>query len=232
MAESANLKPPLKNGLRYRAIPVEDDIISSRRAPVSPPSQKSRQQHQRKQDERTESLSASEAAPTRPPAGEMRKRMTTADIDHTKRMKHEYAKKLKKELSDEEDGNDHGLDNSSDALMDEAESSSSFEEMSQKKEQERIRLTNEDTIGTDEYYFARYRVPRFFSRSVESILVHKADESRSRRATTPTLYDVMGVPTSAPTSDIKKTFRQRSLLVHPGIQLYAMSNCENLICYL
>jgi hypothetical protein len=63
--------------------------------------------------------------------------------------------------------------------------------------------------GEDVYNFERYRVPRKWSRPVEAVL-----EARS------TLYDVMGVSPGASISDIKKTFRLRSLRIHPGLLLH------------
>jgi hypothetical protein len=121
------------------------------------------------------------------------KRKKLAHVDGTK------LRKLKEEIAKK---------SSETTETDEKPKSSSFLSYSTEDKAENDIDTDEDTGTSLQYYFARYRVPRKQSRPVEQILSISNQKG--------SYYDILGIRRSASMEQIRKSFRARSLLVHPG----------------
>lgn len=191
-------------GLRYRKTPIEDDILSSRRGSRMPPGYPGPSAARVEQ-------SADETASSgpSPQAAELRMRVASNESDRLKRIKLDYALQWQKDHSTSPEPRSQEEINSAqpnDSPVAKAE-----------KYINPMQHESEDTIieGSDAYFFERFRVSRHWSRPVENILKYAAHERRGRRSTA-TLYDILGISSSSSIAEIKKSFRQRSLLVHPG----------------
>jgi hypothetical protein len=232
------------SGLRYRKTPVEDDIISTRRSgkrnaasPVAsdaPDAAKttgsgSVSNSEDKVEERGDAVDshAGSDIPSAPPAGELRRRMAGAgaagNSERTRRIKLEYAKQWQTDKDREQAQSQTQENPDSDVEGNDEESSENSGSVPGEGEKplgnefQDARADGAGAVGSSEdtYYFERYCVPRQWSRPVEDVLKCNPDDFQGRR-TRSTLYDVMGVSPGASISDIKKTFRLKSLKVHPG----------------
>lgn len=203
--------PPPGPGLRYRKAPVDDDILVSRRKTRVPPVRAT---------QRADPVTDGPAAVPVPadgvasggasaPASETRKKVMANDDDQMRRVRMEFSKQRQMDHS-------AGVPAQEESPVESTETVEAGQTVSMEDPQSYINSASEEFEDlSSAYYSVRYRIPRQWGRPVEAILKHNIKESMGRRSTS-TLYDVLGVSSSTSIGDIKKTFRQKSLSVHPG----------------
>lgn len=206
-------------GLRYRKAQVQDDVLSTRRGGNPGPFTNDNDGSNPKQEQ--SDVSKSPTSENRninsTPESTGRHRMSQVDIDRLHQLKSEYAKKLKIEkltnqgkISVVMTGTPETEERNSNTA--EVKDASLDENSMEEEVDESVAST---LPGSDAYLFERFKISRKWSRPVEAVLRHVPHPEASQKSKA-TFYEILGVSPKAAITNIKKTFRQRSLLVHPG----------------
>jgi curved DNA-binding protein CbpA len=177
-------------GLNYRKAPVEDDVLSTRYS-----KQRDSVSHQ------SNTVSPEEVAKKADvkSGANTGKVMADDEYERIKKLKIEYAKKWKESQKQKEEVIPKvTVDESIPSNIQVSETDASEED--------------EPEYGSDAYYFQRFKISRQYSRPVEATLKRAKSNFRSISS----YYEVLGVSPKASLNDIKKSFRAKSLKIHPG----------------